>query len=313
MKILITGSTGFVGKTLVPYLQVQGMSDLCLLVRSMDKAAELFGQSPSLTLINLKDEDWQRQVAYYAPDVVVHLAAYFTERSDNGAIARLIDANITFTTCLLEALRPTSCKHFINIGTFTEFLYGAGEYLPNNLYSATKSAERPIIRYYQTQSSWNWINVVVYSPYGRKNTSKKVIDYLIDAIGASEAVAFSPGEQVLDFIHVDDMAGFFHNLLLKLGQLTDNYYQFHLGTGCGHTVREVASVMGKVVGKQVNANWGGRSYAPSDAMYAVAPINKNIQILDWKARISLEEGIRILLNDEKLINVNGGGGKSTSL
>ena len=42
---------------------------------------------------------------------------------------------------------------------------------------------------------------------------------------------------------------------------------------------------------------GGRDYAPSDVMYAVAPINKNVQMLNWKAKILLEEGLRILLMD----------------
>ena len=297
MKILITGATGFVGKTLIPYLQSQRMTDLCLLVRSTLKAAELFGNSESINLIDLNDTDWQRQIIEYAPEAVIHLAAYFTGRSDNDSITTLIDANISFTTYLLEALRQTTCKHFINIGTFTEFLNGAGEYLPNNLYSATKSAERPIIQYYQTQSTWNWINVVVYSPYGRKNDSKKVIDYLVEALDASEPVAFSPGEQVLDFIHVDDVVDFFYHLLLKLDNLKDNYYQFHLGTGVGHTVREVAHVIESVSGKTINAHWGGRDYAPSDVMYAVAPINKNVQMLNWKAKILLEEGLRILLMD----------------
>ena len=58
MKILITGATGFVGKTLIPYLQSQGMTDLCLLVRSTLKAAELFGNSESINLIDLNDTDW---------------------------------------------------------------------------------------------------------------------------------------------------------------------------------------------------------------------------------------------------------------
>ena len=37
----------------------------------------------------------------------------------------------------------------------------------------------------------------------------------------------------------------------------------------------------------------------SDAMYAVAPINRNITLLGWKPSISLKEGIRILHEDMK--------------
>lgn len=300
MKILITGATGFVGKTLAPYLYNNGVKDLCLLVRSVEKAKRLFGDIP-ITLISMADDSWMENVQDYNPDVTLHLATYFTNRRDNDSIVKLVDSNILFTTRLLEVLSHTYCRHFVNIGTFTEFINGGGEYTSANLYSATKTAVRPIIKYYQQQSEWNWINVVVYSPYGRKNESKKVIDYLLDAVDAEQPVAFSPGYQTLDFIHVDDMADFFLTLLDKLDDLQDEFYEFHLGTGEGHTVRDVAVALEKVSGKHVNADWGGRDYSPNDAMHAVAPVNKNITLLGWQPRISLEEGIRILWND---VNVN---------
>jgi len=300
MKILITGATGFVGKTLVPYLYNNGCTDICLLVRNIEKANTLFGDMP-LTIIPTTDSDWMKSVEEYSPDAALHLATYFTNRHDSDSIEKLVDSNILFTTRLLEALTHTGCRHFVNIGTFTEFVNGAGEYNASNLYSATKTAVRPIIKYYQSLSGWKWINVVVYSPYGRCNESKKVIDYLLDAVDASQPVAFSPGYQTLDFIHVDDMADFFLTLIKKLDNLKDDFYEFHLGTGKGHTIRNVAAAIEQASGKHVNANWGGRDYSPTDAMHAVAPVNKNITILGWQPRISLEEGTRILWED---VNVN---------
>lgn len=298
MKILITGATGFVGRTLVPYLFRHSLTDICLLVRDRQKAENLF-PGLELEIIVIAEDGWCEQVIGYSPNVVLHMAAFFTGKGDGMSIEKLVNSNILFTARLLESVSHTSCRHFINIGTFTEFLNGAGEYLPNNLYSATKSAVRPIIRYYQTQSCWNWINVVVYSPYGRYNSNKKVIDYLADAVGAEMPVDFSPGNQLLDFIHVDDMADFFCTLFRSLDRLKDSYYQFHLGTGTGHSVREVAEVMEEVWKRPVNANWGGRPYSSSDAMYAVAPINRNITLLGWKSSISLKDGIRILYEDIK--------------
>lgn len=296
MKILITGATGFIGKTLVPYLFQHANIDICLLVRNEEKAKILFPNC-KVKLISIIKNDWETQVIKYQPDVVLHLATYFTGKHDNNSIQQLISSNILFTALLLEAISHTHCKYFVNIGTFTEFINGAGEYLPNNLYSATKTSVRPIIHYYQILSKWNWINVIIYSPYGRQNSSKKVIDYLIDAIDSQTPIAFSPGEQILDFIHVDDIANFFVTLLSQLEQLTESYYQFHLGTGTGHTIKEVAHIIEKVFKKPINANWGGRDYTPLDPMYAVAPINKNIDILGWKSHITLEEGISILHND----------------
>ena len=123
---------------------------------------------------------------------------------------------------------------------------------------------------------------------------------MIDSFSASEPVDFTMGEQILDFIHVDDMAGFFYTLIQKLPELKDSYYQFHLGTGKGHSIREVASKMEEIWGQKMNANWGGRAYSQQDIMHAVAPIALNQQLLNWKSRIDLEDGVEILKNDYKL-------------
>lgn len=295
MRLLVTGATGFVGRTTVPYLFGKGFDDICLLVRNVSKALELFGDLP-LKVISTSDADWREAVIEYAPEATLHLAAFFSGRDDAATATELVESNIMFTTLLLEALSKTGCKTFINIGTFTEFLYGAGEYRPNNLYSATKTAERPIISYFQSLGGWRWINTVVYSPYGRRNDSKKVMDYLADAVGAEEPVAFSGGEQILDFIHVDDMADFFATLLSRLDSLP-MYQQFHLGTGRGVSLREAARVMERVFGDKANARWGELPYRKNDPMFAVAPVAANIELLNWRARISLEDGLAIFKED----------------
>jgi CDP-paratose synthetase len=293
MKIMITGATGFVGKTLIPFLYNGGMSELCVLVRDTEKAQKLFGKL-SINYINVQNPDWREEVIEYNPDTVIHLATLFNTRHDAENAVKIIQSNLVFSTLLLEAIAHTKCTYFINIGTFTEFLYGAGEYYANNLYSATKTALRPIIRFYQTQSSWKWINVVIYSPYGRKNQQKKVLDFMIDAMDAVVPVNFTKGEQILDFIHVDDIADFFYTLLNNLFVFKDLYTQLHLGAGKGHSIREVGVLMEEVFHKKINACWGGLPYRQNETMYAVAPVAKNIELLDWKAKISLQQGLNIL-------------------
>lgn len=300
MKILITGATGFIGKTLVPFLLNKEFADICLIIRSDQKANQLFGNLP-LKYINTNTDNWRKELIDYEPDVVLHMATYFNTSSDGENAVKIIESNITFTTLLLEAVSHTHCRYFINIGTFSEFLYGDGEYFSNNLYSASKSAVRPIMQYYQTQSTWNWINIILYSPYGRKNHQKKVIDYMADALDAPAPIKFSKGEQILDFVHVDDIADFFNTLFTKLNLFRDLYTQLYLGTGKGYSLREVGQMMEKISGKKMNTDWGGYPYRSLDIMHAVAPISKNIELLNWKTSIDLEEGIRIFLNDINII------------
>lgn len=293
MRILVTGATGFVGKTLIPYLYTSGFSDVAITVRDEKKARTLFPDL-SLTYIGIGD-NFSNGIKSFNPDVVIHLATYFTSRNDSKSIDILIDTNVKFPTLILEALRGTNCKAFINIGTFTEFVYGAGKKSCNNLYSATKSALRPIIKYYQKELGYKWINVIVYSPYGRKNnSSKKVIDYLINAMDADQPVAFSEGMQKLDFIHVDDMADFFVRLISHINDIQNDFIELHLGTGECHSIKEVARIMERIFNKKINAEWGKLPYRENEAMHTVAPIAAMIKLLNWQPRISIEEGLKIL-------------------
>lgn len=301
MRVLVTGATGFIGKTLIPHILKSGYSNVAIVVRNTTKAKKLFPALPLKFIV--VDDTLQESIKHFNPEIVIHLAAYFSGRSGIAEIHTLIDANITFPTLILEALKGTSCKVFVNIGTFTEFVYGAGESKCNNLYSATKSALRPIIGYYCQEAGWKWINVIVYSPYGRvNNSSKKVIDYLLDAMDSPVPIPFSGGEQKLDFIHVDDMAEFFVKLLDKINDIRDPFTEIHLGTGECHSIREVSSTMEQIFNKRINADWGKLPYRDTDSMHTVAPIGKMIKLLNWHPRISLEEGLRRL--KEEILHIN---------
>lgn len=293
MKILITGGTGYVGETLIPYLFSHGFTDISLLVRNIDKATAMF-KDYSISYISTEDRNWEDEVIKFSPDIVLHMATMFTGKCDAESAKEIVNSNILFTTLLLEAISHTGCSHFINIGTFTEFLYGNGKFFANNLYSASKTAVRPIIQYYQTQSKWKWTNVIVYSPYGKKNKSKKVLDYLLDALDSPIPVKFSGGEQILDFIHVDDMADFFVTLFTKIlyNEWNNDFIELHLGSGKGYSIKEIAKIMEEVSGKKVNAVWGALPYRKFDTMHVVAPIGKNIEVLQWRSKVDINEGIR---------------------
>lgn len=77
MKILITGATGFVGRTLIPYLFSHSLTDICLLVRDRQKAESMF-PGLCLEIIATTEGEWCKQVIGYSPDVVIHMATFFT-------------------------------------------------------------------------------------------------------------------------------------------------------------------------------------------------------------------------------------------
>lgn len=297
-KVLITGASGFVGKTLIPYLYHNGYEDLGLVVRNVKKTEKLFGDIfGSLTIIDNSEEDWNQKIVDYNPDVVIHMATCPNHHNDAVSVKQVVETNLLFSSLLLEAVSHTKCQYFVNVGTFSEYLYEGDKFFPNNFYSASKTALRPILQLWQTLSGWKWINVIPYSPYGRYNETTKVFDLIYRSLYAEEPMPFSKGEQVLDFIHVDDMAEFFLQVLNNAEKFEDSYTQLYLGTGEGHSVLELAETFERVTGRKSNAQWGALPYRPFDTMHAIAPIEKNPTFIPWSAKISLEEGIKIYIQD----------------
>lgn len=183
-------------------------------------------------------------------------------------------------------------KLFVNTGSFAEFRYGNGDFDAAYLYTASKTAFRSFMNYYSTLCGFRYITAIPYSVYGGKMTVKRLMDYIKESMDAEIPVDMTPGEQVLDFIHVDDIAGFFTHVLKNLDKALSvpNGTDFHLGTGRGTSIRELAEIMERKYGKKCNINWGGRLYRERDIMYAVAPIAKNMPLMGWKAKVGISEG-----------------------
>ncbi len=300
MKLVLTGVTGFVGQNLLPLI-VKECPDIEILTLNVDinEAKRLFPLSeyPQCKHIHTTDVN---TLILFNPEITIHLATITTERNGTDIIKPMLSANIEFGVLLLDALsKCNNMRLFVNTGSFAEYRYGPGSFDSAYLYTASKTAFRAFVDYYSKLAGFKYITAVPYSIYGGKMTVKRILDYTRESLDSDEPVDMTLGEQVLDFIHVDDIAGFFtyviknKNLIYALG---GNDYEFHLGTGKGTTLREIASMMENLSGQKCNINWGGRPYRERDIMYAVAPISKNIQYINWKAEISLKEGLQLFLN-----------------
>lgn len=293
MKVLLTGATGYLGRHLTEALTAMD-HELILLVRSADKLSPLLQNVVvPVTVIRIDDKDWKEKLRAASPDGVIHLAAFLSSADDAATIDQLIDANIRFGTHLLDALKGRPLRFFINTGSFAEY-NGNDVKMPEPayLYAATKTAFRPILQYYQRLMGFRLLHVIPYTIYGRSGDAKKLIDYIYEALDAAVPVNMSPGEQVLDLIHIDDVIRFYLQLLKHPDALTGSTGVFHLGTGTGTSPRQLCGILEKATGKKANINWGGRPYRDLDTMYAVAPPDSLAGRIGWKAEISIEQGIQ---------------------
>lgn len=295
MKVVLTGITGFVGQVLMPMLlkESEGHEFLTLNI-DVDEANQKYPHNEYVNFRHIHTSDLS-SVIDFNPDLVLHLATVTTSRNDTAIIHSMISANIEFGVLLLDALsKCDNMKLFVNTGSFAEFRFGEGRYDNAYLYSASKTAFRSFLDYYSSLYNYKYINAIPYTVYGGKMTVKRLLDYIYESLDACESVNMTGGEQVLDFVHVNDIASFFVQSITKFDKFIqlNNGENIHLGTGKGHSIKEVVSIIEDESGKKANINWGALPYRDRDIMYAVAPIGKNAKLIGWNTKVDIRTGIR---------------------
>lgn len=293
MKVLISGASGYIGSHLLKNIDHKKYQ-LAVLVRNTSQPI-----LPGTLIINSNDTGWKTKVKTFNPDVVIHLAAHLTSGDDENQIDKLIESNIRFGTHLLDALKKTDISVFINTGTFAAYHLKNGKRTPAYLYAATKTAFHSIIEYYRSISRFKLIDIIPYTVYGGNHSAKKLIDYIYESLRSPEAIDMTPGEQVLDFIHIKDVTGFYVALLSGLDQINKDYTEIHLGSGTGTTPKMIASLMEKFSNTKCNINWGGLPYRENDTMFSVAPQNLSGAQIGWYPTLDLEQGIQMFFKEKQ--------------
>lgn len=295
MKILITGATGFIGGHLMPLLKKMiPDADILTLNRDLDFANQKYPRSEYPNCQNSHASDLNSVIAFN-PEISIHLATLTTPDNTAEIVGPMISANIEFGVLLLDTLAKCSnFQLFVNLGTFSEYGDNSGELNSATLYAASKTAFRQFVSFYASLHSFKYFTVVPYSVYGGDMTVKRVVDYLKESLGSDVPIKMTRGQQVLDFIHIDDVADFFVYIIKNMNlilELEKNRRVFFLGTGVGNSIKQCARLIEDKYEQRCNIEWGAIPYGKRDIMHAVAPLSRNSESIKWKASTKLADGI----------------------
>lgn len=222
--ILVTGGAGFIGRALVKALAARGYRVLVLdALTYAGHTANLAGIKGQVELVEGDVRDGAMVTALLAeqrPAAVFHLAAESHVDNSIEAPAGFIDTNINGSYTMLEASRryaPEAGETFRYLHVSTDEVYGAlGEegvftpgspIAPNSPYSASKAAGDLLARaWFKTYG----LPVIItrcsnnYGPY--QHPEKLIPRMIINALQGELLPVYGSGEQVRDWIHVDDHA-----------------------------------------------------------------------------------------------------------
>jgi dTDP-glucose 4,6-dehydratase len=304
MRLLVTGGAGFIGSNFVRMIakrELQGVSSVKVLDKltyagvksNLDSAANLSWYEfvkgdicgPSAVTGLLKDID-----------AVVNFAAEsHVDHSITGA-DDFVQTNIVGVQVLLDAIKATGRMiRFLQIST--DEVYGSIEsgswteewpLLPNSPYSASKASGELLARSYNRTHAMDVVITRCSNNYGTHHFPEKLIPlFITNLIEGKKVPLYGTGENVRDWLHVDDHCRGIYQVLMK-GQSGEVY---NIGGGRELTNNEITSLILEAMGADESSIEYVEDRKGHDFRYSVdwTKINRE---LGYEPQVKFEDGLR---------------------
>lgn len=287
-RVLITGITGYIGSNLA-----RSLLDSCEvygLVRDPLRTEYIADMQDRLRLVKVDDtyESVGAALAAVHPDIVYHLAAFYTGVHSAQAAPKLIASNITFGGYLLEAMAACNVPALVYASTVMTHYEGAA-YRPLNLYAATKQAFSDLLAYYTDTGLLRAVTLVLSDTYGPGDHRPKILNLIKQAVKSRERIALSVGVQTYDVVYIDDVVSAFRMAGEQLlqGQLGNDIFQ--IVSEAPLSLRETVEKMLQVDHLTLDAGWGERPTAEREML---SEIRLYPTLPGWSQQVWLEDGLR---------------------
>lgn len=289
-KALITGANGFVGSRLCFRLVKEGWQvDIVIRQSSSLKSLEPLKNKLNIFLHDGSTNSMMEIVEKSAPEVVFHLASCYIAEHKAGDLPALINSNIYFGTQLLEAMSFHQIPSLINTGTAWQHFNNL-RYSPVNLYAATKQAFESMLQYYVEVRGLKAITLKLSDTYGPDDPRKKLIPYLIKISRTNESLPMSPGNQIVDYVYIDDVI----QALIVSAKMVLNFNEsvmlsYMANSDERMTLKKFIRLVEKTIGKSLNITWEKRNYREREMM-TFPDIEKRLP--SWEPKTKLKDGIK---------------------
>jgi GDP-L-fucose synthase len=296
MKVLVTGSKGLVGSSVVKVLQ-----------RS-EKVSEVFTSSRNDTnLFNF--EETKKLIEDVQPDTLVNCAARVggifannTHRSD------FILENLKINMNLLEACIPNNKIRIINLGSsciyplnaenpISEEYFMTGKLEPTNSpYAIAKITGIEIGRSIKKQFGHNILNLMPTNLYGPNDYFSPLDSHVIPGLisrmhlskldGEDQFIVWGTGKPLREFMFVDDLSSSIEFMIDKEWK----HDLLNVGTNSEVSILELGNLIKKIIGYQGNIIFDNTKPDGNPRKLLNSDL---ITSMGWNPSVSLEKGLEI--------------------
>lgn len=322
MKVLVTGSAGFIGFSLARHLLKRGDEvigfdnlndyyDVALKKARVDRLQQHEGFTDVLG--NLEDADLLNQVfAQHKPERVVNLAAQAGVRYSLENPQAYVSSNLVGFVNILEACRHHEIEHLVYASSSS--VYGANTKMPFSehsnvdhplsLYAASKKSNELMAHTYSNLFKLPTTGLrffTVYGPWGRPDMA---LFLFTRAILNDEPIdVFNHGKHQRDFTYIDDIIEGVVRVLDKVATPNDDwdgknpdpatssapYRLYNIGSNNPVQLNRYIEVIESCLGKTAEKNF--LPMQPGDVPTTYADVDSLFKAVGYKPETSVEEGV----------------------
>lgn len=294
MKIMVTGSAGFIGSNMSLFLLEQGHEviglSLVSCMKDFHRVVELESHK-NYTQISEDINDSTEEI-FKGVDYVIHLAADSVLRGSFEKSTSLLTTNILGFDNIIKQSIKSGVKKIVYASS-SSIYPSDSEYSSEdmrtddqlNIYSSSKKCNESIASCYNNSFDIELVGARFFTVYGPRGREDMLINKTIRyAIEGKTILINGDGSTKRDYIFVDDLVRGIYTLL----KVNSGAY-VNIGTGVASSIDDVIDTVELVTGKKI-----AREYVESDKCEnSINCCNPSyFSSLGFTSEISLKEGIR---------------------
>jgi nucleoside-diphosphate-sugar epimerase len=291
MKILLTGSSGFIGQHLLPRL------------RNLGEVFELKSDLTDHTAI-------KNEVKDISPNIIIHLAARTEVQKSFYEQVSFSEVNYVGTVNLIEACRGVEqMPYFVfastmevygwqpisdeveHTGAFTERVAFDENTIPhpNAPYAVAKYGCEKYLEYAGRAYGLDWAAIRQTNAYGRKDNDFFITEHIISQMLTGNECNLGYSEPYRNFIYIDDLLDAWMTVIENRDKCTGEI--FTIGPDDPRKIKDCANYIAEQLDWQGTINWNTKDPRHGEIWWLNSNSTKLNNLTGWVPKVSYESGI----------------------